>query len=228
MSALAYRARVRARLPARARRGSPFPSARGRAAIGAVAGAVLVATSTSGVRALAGLPLGAWLGARVAGALAGRERLRAIEEARAALPGLIDRLATCVLAGMSVEQGLATVGSRAPRLIKDAIHAGRRALDAGTARARAYALIGERSGIEEMRALLVVLARAERFGTPVSEVLVAQARELRSRARARAETEARTAPVRMLFPLVLCFLPAFVLLTIAPIALSAIRTLGGI
>jgi hypothetical protein len=54
--------------------------------------------------------------------------------------------------------------------------------------------------------------------------LVAQAREMRSRRRIAAEEAARTAPVKMLFPLVVCFLPAFVILTVAPVVLSALRS----
>ena len=74
--------------------------------------------------------------------------------------------------------------------------------------------------------MLAQVIRAERFGSSLADTLVAHARELRSRARAAAEAEARTAPVKLIFPLVFCFLPAFVLLTIAPIAISAIRTLS--
>jgi len=113
-------------------------------------------------------------------------------------------------------------------MLGEAFADGLRALDLGAPRARAYALIAARCGLEEVRALLAGLTRAERFGTSIADTLLGQARELRARARAAAEAEARTAPVKLIFPLVFCFLPAFVLLTIAPIALQAVRTLSDI
>ena len=41
----------------------------------------------------------------------------------------------------------------------------------------------------------------------------------------RAEEAARRVPVRLLFPLVLCVLPAFALLTVAPLLAGALRSL---
>lgn len=195
---------------------------------GALIGALALASSTQGPRALAAIPLGLAVGSR--GGLAWYERSArsAQRETRAALPQALDRLTTCVLSGMSVERALRTVALETPGALGAALAQGLRALDLGMPRARAYELIAERADLDEVRALMAALARAERFGSSVSDALVAQAREARSRARAAAEQEARTAPVKLIFPLVFCFLPAFVLLTIAPIAISAVRTLSGI
>jgi tight adherence protein C len=91
-------------------------------------------------------------------------------------------------------------------------------------RAAAYELLAQTAPAPEVRSLVRALRRAERYGTPVAPVLVAQAREARARRRTDADEAARAAPVKMLFPLVLCFLPAFVLLTVAPIVLTALRS----
>jgi tight adherence protein C len=135
-------------------------------------------------------------------------------------------MSTCLLAGMSVERALRLVAPGTPGLLGAAFSDGLAALDVGMTRAQAYRRIADRAGTEEVRRLMSALARAERFGTSLSETLVAYAAELRSHARAGAEAEARTAPVKLIFPLVFCFLPAFVVLTIAPIAISAVRTLS--
>ena len=50
------------------------------------------------------------------------------------------------------------------------------------------------------------------------------AAEVRADARRRAEARARTIPVRLCFPLVACVLPAFVLLTVAPVVLGGLHT----
>ncbi len=204
------------------------PRALGAQAIGSAFAALLLASSTHGLRALAAIPVGVLGGARGGLAWFERDELRAQRDARATLPQTLDRLTTCVLAGMSVERALRTVAPDTSGALGVALAEGLRALDLGMTRSRAYDVIAQRAGIDEVRAFMAALVRAERFGTSVSETLVAQAREARSRARAAAEQEARTAPVKLIFPLVFCFLPAFVLLTIAPIAISAVRTLTGI
>jgi hypothetical protein len=49
--------------------------------------------------------------------------------------------------------------------------------------------------------------------------------EVRADRRRRAEEAARKVPVKLLFPLVTCTLPAFGLLTVAPLVASAVRSL---
>ena len=197
-----------------------------RCALCALAAAGLLASSTHGARAVAALPLGLVVGWRVGVALEGRAARAGSIDARRTLPFALDRLSTCLLAGMSVERAIRVIAPATPGRLGDALNDGLAALDIGMTRAQAYQRIADRAGIEEVRSLTAALTRAERFGTSLADALVAQARELRSRARAAAEAEARTAPVKLIFPLVFCFLPAFVLLTIAPIAISAIRTLS--
>jgi hypothetical protein len=58
-----------------------------------------------------------------------------------------------------------------------------------------------------------------------AEALAARAEALRSRGRLAAEAEAGRAAVRLAFPLVLCFLPAFVLLVVVPTVAGAVRAL---
>jgi tight adherence protein B len=70
-----------------------------------------------------------------------------------------------------------------------------------------------------------VLEAAERWGAPPAEALAARAEALRGRARLNAEAEAGRAAVRLAFPLVLCFLPAFVLLTVVPTIAGALQAL---
>jgi len=69
------------------------------------------------------------------------------------------------------------------------------------------------------------LARAHRLGTSPRQSLRSIADELRLERRSKAEELARRAPVKMLFPLVLLVLPAFLLLTVGPVLLATIRSL---
>ena len=72
-----------------------------------------------------------------------------------------------------------------------------------------------------------VLGLATRAGAPVAELLRAEAFRLRRSARAAGEARAATLGVRLMLPLGLCVLPAFVLLGVAPLMISVITgTLG--
>jgi len=82
-----------------------------------------------------------------------------------------------------------------------------------------------RTGSEPLRRLMRSLARAHRLGTSPRQSLRSIAGELRLERRSKAEELARRAPVKMLFPLVLLILPAFLLLTVGPVLLATIRSL---
>ena len=69
------------------------------------------------------------------------------------------------------------------------------------------------------------LVASERYGAPVAAGLERLAGEVRRDRRRRAEEAARRVPVKLLFPLVGCTLPAFGLLTVAPLIAGALRAL---
>jgi tight adherence protein C len=69
------------------------------------------------------------------------------------------------------------------------------------------------------------LALAERTGDPLGPVLDRLADEARRDRRRLADASARELPVRLSVPLVCCTLPAFLLLTIAPVLAGALTSL---
>jgi Flp pilus assembly protein TadB len=77
----------------------------------------------------------------------------------------------------------------------------------------------------EVRPLMSALLTAERYGTPLPQVLGTLADDVRDLRRRHAETAARKAPVRMLAPLVLLLLPSFALLTVAPLLAGGLMSL---
>jgi tight adherence protein C len=118
------------------------------------------------------------------------------------------------------------VAERAPDALRDELALAATVLRLGGTPAAAIRAAAERSGLEELRAAASALEAAERWGAPPAEALAARAEALRSRARMRAEAEAGRAAVRLAFPLVLCFLPAFVLLTVVPTIAGSLRALA--
>lgn len=99
-------------------------------------------------------------------------------------------------------------------------------IDLGIPRSQALTNLAKRAEIAELESLVGVLVNAERFGIGVSGSLQTFSEEMRIRRRQAAEEQARRAPVKMLFPLVFLILPAFILLTVVPMLMSAFASLS--
>lgn len=149
---------------------------------------------------------------------------RRAAEAERELPEVVDLLVLAVGAGLTVPQALAAVARRATGPLGSAVAT----VVSDTARGRrlADALddLPMRAG-EAARPLAAALAACERYGAPVADALDRLAVEARDRQRRRAEQAARRVPVLLLFPLVLCILPAFALLAVAPLLADAVTAL---
>jgi tight adherence protein C len=117
------------------------------------------------------------------------------------------------------------VAERSPDGLRSELRRAAAELDMGRTPAAALRAVGDRTSLDELRAVAAALEAAERWGAPPAEALAARAEALRSRARLRAEAEAGRAAVRLAFPLVFCFLPAFVLLVVVPTMAGALRVL---
>ena len=208
-----------------ARRGPQVGSgAAGEARAARVAGAttLLVAASVVTAPLLApAVAVAGWAVPRHRARAAERRRLQALE---AALPEVVDLLVLAVEAGCNVPLAVAAAGRRA----SGPLAAELRRVSAAVARGRRMAdVLDDLPGAagEPTRPLAALLAGCERYGTPVLPALHRLADEVRVQRRRRAEAAARRVPVLLLFPLVLCVLPAFALLTVAPLIAGALREL---
>jgi tight adherence protein C len=130
---------------------------------------------------------------------------------REAAPAVLDLLGAALLAGLNPHKAVLRVAERAPDVLHQDLGLAAAVLRLGGTPAAALRVAADRSGLDELRAAAAALEAAERWGAPPAEALAARAEALRSRARLHAEAEAGRAAVRLAFPLVLCFLPAFVL-----------------
>ena len=171
----------------------------------------------------AALPVGlvAWalpgLGAR-------RRRRRHLAAIATGLPDVVDLLVLAIGAGLTVRLAVAAVARRSPGPLGAEL--ARAGLEADLGRRLADALddLPDRAG-EATRPLIGALIASERYGAPLGPSLERLAHEVRADRRRRAEEAARKVPVKLLFPLVSCTLPAFGLLTVAPLIASAVRSL---
>ena len=72
------------------------------------------------------------------------------------------------------------------------------------------------------------MVQSDRFGTGIAQVLRVHAKSLRDRRRQRAEQNARKAPVKLVFPLVLCIFPELLVVILAPGMLQLYRALSSV
>jgi tight adherence protein C len=144
------------------------------------------------------------------------------------LPEVVDLLALAVAAGLTAPLAVAAVGRRGEGALASGLrHAttvaardGRRLPDVLDDVAGQLGAPGD-----AVRPLLAALSDAARHGTALGPGLERLAAEARVSRRHRAEERARRVPILLLFPLVTCTLPALGLLTIAPLAVGALRDL---
>jgi tight adherence protein C len=158
----------------------------------------------------------------------GRRRTvaRRLAVRREAAPAVLDLLGAALRAGLNPHKAVLRVAERAPAVLMEDLSLAAAVLRLGGTPAAALREAATRSGLDELRAAAAALEAAERWGAPPAEALAARAEALRTRARLNAEAEAGRAAVRLAFPLVLCFLPAFVLLTVVPTVAGSLRALA--
>jgi tight adherence protein C len=217
-----------ARRPRSRRPPVPAAGSAGRPRIRAAA-LIVVGVGAAGSVVLAGpLPL-AVLGGAVLAATLRRRHHRTVGHRRAieaAMPDTIELAVLCMHAGRSPTQAVVALSARAPPPLRPGFAAVERQLHRGRGLADALAELPRVLG-PPARELATSIAMADREGLPLAPVLDRLAGEARSERRRLGETAARRLPVRLSFPLVVCTLPSFVLLAIAPAVLGALSTLRG-
>ena len=93
----------------------------------------------------------------------------------------------------------------------------------GKSRLEALRDLAKRTGIDDIKALVAMLAQTERFGTSVAQSLRVHSDEMRVRRRQRAEEMSAKTTVKMVPPLVLFIFPALMVVIIGPAVLILLR-----
>jgi tight adherence protein C len=145
------------------------------------------------------------------------------EQIRRSVPDALDLLVVCIEAGVSLDAAILRVARELtnvhPELSRE-LYVVNRKSNAGVAREQALRGLWDRTGVEEVRALVSTMIQSEKWGTSIGTVLQVYAETLRRKRRQAVERKAATLPVKMLFPLILFILPALFAVVLGPAIIS--------
>ena len=139
-----------------------------------------------------------------------------------AFPDALDLLLICVESGMSIEAAFRKVseeiGSQSVALAEE--------LTLTTAelsylpdRRQAYENLGQRTGLEGVRAVCLALQQSERYGTPLGTTMRVLAQENRDMRMSEAEKKAAGLPPKLTVPMIVFFLPVLFVAILGPAAI---------
>jgi tight adherence protein C len=149
---------------------------------------------------------------------------------RNGLPDALDLMIVCLEAGSSVDQSLLKVSDElglTHPAVADEFRLIITETRAGKPRLEAFRNFADRTGVDDVRALVAMLVQTDRFGTSVSQALRTHAETSRTKRRQRAEERAAKVGVKLVFPLVFALFPAFFVVTIGPAVVKFIEVMYG-
>jgi tight adherence protein C len=143
------------------------------------------------------------------------------------LADAFDLITTCVEAGLGLDAALARVAEKVQGPFAQELKRALRDVALGKARRDALKELGDRTGVPDLIQFTNAVIQAEAMGSSIGTVLRVQAEQLRVRRRQRAEEQAYKAPVKMLFPLVLCIFPTLFIVILGPAIITIMNGFPG-
>jgi tight adherence protein C len=151
-----------------------------------------------------------------------------------ALPDAMDLAVIAVEAGLGLDQALLRVGDEikiAHPELADELRLRNLEVNMGRSRSEALRNLADRTGVEDLKALVAILIQTDRFGTSVGQALRTFSDSLRVKRRQRAEEQAAKLAIKMVVPMVIFIFPGVFIVILGPAFIAIVRdllpTLGG-
>jgi tight adherence protein C len=147
------------------------------------------------------------------------------EQIRRMLADTIDLLTISVEAGLAFDAALLHARRSMKGPLSEEIGRMLHEMQLGIKRSDAMRNLSDRTNVQELRSFVLAMVQADVFGVSVANVLRSQSHELRTKRRQRAEERAMKTPVKLLFPMIVCILPALLVLVVGPGAIRIAHVL---
>ena len=139
------------------------------------------------------------------------------------LPDALDLMVVCVESGLGLDQAMRKVSDEmrgAYKIVSDEFAIANMQLQMGRARAQVLQDLGNRTGVDDLRALASLLIQADKFGSSVGQALRVQSDSMRIKRQQMAEEKAAKTAVKLIFPLVLFIFPGVFVVLVGPAAIQ--------
>ncbi len=148
------------------------------------------------------------------------------EQIQRDLPDALDLLTVSVESGLGFDAALGQVARNTSGPVADEFARVLQEMQIGSGRAEAMRSLGDRTNAKELEHFVGAMTQADKLGVPVASVLRVQANEMRVKRSQRAEESAQKVPVKILFPLIFCIMPALFVVIMGPAVISMMEVLG--
>jgi tight adherence protein C len=144
-----------------------------------------------------------------------------------ALPDVLDLLIVCVEAGLSLQSALNRLTEEVRNICMDMhneLHLTNAELRTGITREAALNNLGERTGVQNVKALVGMMIQSDKMGTSISQALRVHASFLRVQRAQKAEEVAAKLPVKIMFPMLFFIFPAVFIVVLGPAVIKMMRS----
>jgi len=135
---------------------------------------------------------------------------------RKSLPDALDMLSVCADAGLGFDQALQRVSERWKTPLGLEFARVVAEMQMGVQRQAALRNLADRVDVTELSSFVAVIIQSDQLGMSIVQTLRSQAEQMRVERRHRAQEEARKAPLKMLFPMLLFIFPAMLAVIVGP------------
>jgi len=159
-----------------------------------------------------------------------QQATRRQDSIRKALPDFLDLLVICVEAGLGLDMAISKMTKMesvetSPYLREELIRYTR---DIGFGKRRKEALtdLANRTGVDDLNAIVNALIQSYEMGTGVVQALRVQSEGLRQKRLHRAEAQANKIAVKMVLPIYMFFFPGIFIVILGPLILSTVMQIS--